>query len=405
MQAGNNLHLTYCTNIHPGETWQEIFLTLEKYIIPIKQHISPNKAFGIGLRLSDIAAKELLQEPHLENFIHWLKENDLYVFTMNGFPFGTFHRDKVKDDVHKPDWTTTERLSYIENMSTILSKILPEGMDGGISTSPLSYKPWFKNDPQKIEDAFRKSTHHFAQLTEKLIKIKSETGKVIHIDIEPEPDGLIENNKEVLEYFANWLLPSGSKHLQTFLGLNKDEAEAAIKEHIRVCYDVCHYAVAYEDHRKALEELTEAGIKVGKFQISAAIKADIPKEPEQRLLLAEKFKPFVESTYLHQVLEIDKDKNITQFPDLPQALEVLNYSPATEWRVHFHVPIFMEKYSLLESTQKDILEVLKLAKSENYTNHLEVETYTWEVLPSEERVDLLLSIQRELMWVKEHLEI
>jgi hypothetical protein len=383
MKVGKNFHLTYCTNIHPGENWQDIFLSLQKYVIPVKQKVSPDKAFGIGLRLSDIAAKELLEDSILEEFNSWLKKNNLYVFTMNGFPFGTFHRDKVKDDVHKPDWTTQERLTYIENMSIILSRLLPEGMDGGISTSPLSYKPWFKNDPQKIEEAFRKSTRHLGQLTEKLIKIKKETGKVIHIDIEPEPDGLIENNKEVLEYFSRWLLPSGSRYLQTFLGITKDEAEAAIKEHIRVCYDVCHYAVAYEEHQKALEALTEAGIKIGKIQISAAIKADIPKKPEQRQQIAEKFKPFVESTYLHQVLEIDEDHIIKQFPDLPQALEALSKSPAKEWRVHFHVPIFMEKYSLLESTQKDILEVLNLAKSGNYTNHLEVETYTWEVLPPE----------------------
>ncbi|CAN5583866.1 metabolite traffic protein EboE [soil metagenome] len=403
MQVGNNLHLTYCTNIHPGETWQEIFSSLKFYINPIKQKLCPDQAFGIGLRLSNIAAQELLEESRLQDFITWLKENNLYVFTMNGFPYGTFHRDKVKDDVHKPDWTTTERLTYIENLSKILSRLLPEGMDGGISTSPLSYKPWFKNDPQKIEEAFRKSTLHLAQLTEKLIKLKAETGKVIHIDIEPEPDGLIENNKEVLEYFSNWLLPSASKYLQTFLGLNKDEAEKAIKEHIRVCYDVCHYAVAYEDHQEALEELTEAGIKIGKFQISAALKAGIPKDPEQRQLIADKFRPFVESTYLHQVVEIDKNKNIFQFPDLPKALEALSMSQAVEWRVHFHVPIFMEKYSLLESTQKDILEVLKLAKTQNYTNHLEVETYTWEVLPPEERLDLTLSIQRELDWVKNQL--
>jgi hypothetical protein len=404
MQAGKNFHLTYCTNIHPGESWQEIFSSLQHYILPIKQKLAPGKAFGIGLRLSDIAAKELKKEAPLEEFIYWLKNNNLYVFTMNGFPFGTFHRDKVKDEVHKPDWTTQARLTYIENMSFILSRLLPDGMEGGISTSPLSYKPWFKNEPQKVEEAFRQSTLHLARLIETLIKIKKETGKVIHIDIEPEPDGLIENNKEFINYYNSWLIPSGSKYLQTFLGLNKDESEAAIREHIRVCYDVCHYAVAYEEHQEALLNLERAGIKVGKFQISAALKTDIPQDPEQRLLLAEKFKPFVESTYLHQVLARDLEDKIIQFPDLPQALEVLSQSDAIEWRVHFHVPIFMEKYSMLESTQKDIVQILNLAKTKPYTSHLEVETYTWEVLPPEERLDLSLSIQRELLWVKEQLE-
>ncbi len=137
-------HLTYCTNIHSGESWPDHFEQLRRFIPAVKAEVSPDKPFGIGLRLSNLASLELSKAPALEAFRQWLKENDCYVFTMNGFPYGGFHHERVKDEVHTPDWSTAERAAYTSRLFRILAALLPEGMEGGISTSPLSYKFWHR---------------------------------------------------------------------------------------------------------------------------------------------------------------------------------------------------------------------------------------------------------------------
>ena len=141
MQTRNG-HLTYCSNIHAGESWKEHFDKLKEHIPVITQRISPLEAFGIGLRLSNVASLELRKQENLEEFKRWLAENNCYVFTMNGFPFGGFHNTVVKDKVHAPDWLSPERVSYTIRLAQILAAILPDGVDGGISTSPLTYKFW-----------------------------------------------------------------------------------------------------------------------------------------------------------------------------------------------------------------------------------------------------------------------
>ena len=133
-------HLTYCSNIHPGETWSDHFLKLKENIPFIKKKVSPVEPFGIGLRLANSASLELRKQENLELFRSWLAENDCYVFTMNGFPYGGFHNTVVKDQVHAPDWLSADRVAYTIRLAQILTSLLPEGVDGGISTSPLSIK-------------------------------------------------------------------------------------------------------------------------------------------------------------------------------------------------------------------------------------------------------------------------
>ena len=404
MKTNHDYHLTYCTNIHPGENWEEVFTALKANLPPVKEKVSPTHPFGIGLRLSDLASRQLLQKNHLAVLKSWLIDQNFYVFTMNGFPYGDFHRRKVKDLVHKPDWTTTERRDYSLRLFNILSELLPEGMEGGISTSPLSYKPWFKHNLSKRKTVLRKASVSLAQVVAELIRIKIATGKMLHLDIEPEPDGLIENTNDILTYFSEWLLPIGVDHLCNSLALSTLQAEEAIKSHIQLCYDVCHFAVVYEHPERVFQELAQAGIRIGKIQISAALKADFPRKMEDKHGLHDAFSTFNESTYLHQVIARDEQNNFMHYSDLTEALQNF-YQPGTlEWRTHFHVPIFLNKYHKLQSTQEDILTVLNLLKSNKITNHLEVETYTWTVLPQELQTELIPSIVRELQWVKKNMK-
>ena len=395
-------HLTYCTNIHPGESWEEVFQSLKLHVPKIKAELSSSNPFGIGLRLSNEASLTLSRTEQLKEFKSWLEENDCYVFTLNGFPYGGFHRQVVKDKVHHPDWTTTERRDYTDRLFDILATLLPEEMDGGISTSPLSYKFWHKNE-REIDEATKASAVHMAQIALKLHNIKEQNGKVLHLDIEPEPDGLLENTRDVLNFYRNWLIPVGNQVLSEGLGLSDDEAEECLKEHIRICYDVCHFAVVYEKSSEVFAAFQAEGIQIGKIQISAALKLDVPADAEERERLRTLLLPFAESTYLHQVIAKDKEGELTAYPDLSDALLQLPEAKARQWRIHFHVPVFLERYGKLASTQQEILEVLDFIKKEKVTNHLEVETYTWGVLPEGMNLDLSHSIAREIQWVTENI--
>ncbi len=395
-------HLTYCTNIHTGENWAEHFAAIQQNFPAIKNEVSPGASMGIGLRLSNIASLELAKKEQLQSFRQWLKENDAYVFTINGFPYGGFHNVHVKDQVHAPDWTTRERVEYTKRLFNILAELLPDNMDGGVSTSPLSYRYWF-NTTEELAVAKETATQNILEITEHLIDLYRATRKMLHIDIEPEPDGVLETGSEFIEWFQKDLLPAGIKQIVATYSFSDGEAEKMIKTHVRLCYDICHFAIGYEPHAEIIKQLQQGGIKVGKIQISAALKALMRSDTSYRLKVKQAFAKFNEPTYLHQVVASKNDSGFLRYPDLPQALEDIENPSVKEWRAHFHVPVFEKDFGLLQSTQSDICEVLYIQKNNMITPHLEVETYTWEVLPEPLKLPLQKSISRELQWVAEQL--
>lgn len=395
-------HLTYCTNIHPGESWDATFTNLKDYVPRIKKTVSAKQPFGIGLRISDEASRELMEPGKLSELKRWLEANHCYVFTLNGFPYGGFHRQVVKDEVHHPDWTTRERVIYTLRLFSILSAIMPADMDAGISTSPLSYKHWHKR-PEELEQVMIQSRDHLLEVVDRLYTLKKEKGQLLHLDIEPEPDGIIENSAGLIRFYTDWLLPEGVALFVEKYGISPTAARELILDHVRVCYDVCHFAVAYEDHGAVLKTFRKKGIKIGKFQLSAALKIPIPEKMGERKVVERALLPFVESTYLHQVIGVEKDGTQHAYPDLPDALLQLSETDEVEWRIHFHVPVFLSGYGTLQSTQEDILTVLKLNEKGQYSPQLEVETYTWEVLPEDIHLSLGQSIIRELDWVKKQI--
>lgn len=391
-------HLTYCTNIHAGESWDDHFAQLQKHLPAIKKEIAPDRSMGIGLRLSDEASVDLSKSDNLSTFKQWLKAQHAYVFIMNGFPFGGFHRTVVKDKVHAPDWTTPERERYTSRLAHLLSELLPEGMEGGISTSPLSYRYWHVE--KQLPEIFEESTLQLLRVVDQLIQIKQATGKSIHIALEPEPDGLIGDGKEFINWYTDYLIPIGVPYLSRLYGCDKDAAERYIRQHIQLCYDVCHFAVNFEEHALMISRLKELGIKVGRIQISSALKATFPSAPEDRQATVNAFARFDESVYLHQVVSLQQSGQYKRYRDLPEALADKDKDSAKEWRAHFHVPVFEEDYGKLQSTQSDIRELISIHKHTPFTSHLEVETYTWEVLPEEKKLPLTESITREMQWAK-----
>ena len=394
----SNLHLTYCTNIHPGETWAEVASNLKQYLPQLKARLSPNHSFGVGLRLADIATRELLSGNNLVQLQNWLREQDLYVFTLNGFPYGGFHHRVVKDKVYAPDWSSVDRLDYTLRLVEILTALLPSEIDGGISTLPISYKPWW-HDAEDRNKILHQGSLNLARAIARMAEVYQSAGKLIHLDLEPEPDGMLENTVEIIDFFQDWLLPIAGKWLQETQGISQSSAEDWIVRHIRVCYDTCHFAVEYEEPDDIVRRFKDAGIKIGKIQLSSAIKIDIPAQPNQRQKILNRLDPFAESTYLHQVIARHSEGTLEHYADLSTALESFMTTEASEWRTHFHVPIFIPAYQPFASTQDHIVKLLQMLPSNAIAHHLEIETYTWEVLPPEMKLDILTSIEREYQWV------
>lgn len=396
VERGNFFHLTYCTNIHPGNGWSEVYANLQRYAPALKARFAPHKAFGIGLRLSGRESRELLQGDHLQQFQDFLQEHGLYVFTLNGFPYGPFHRQPVKAEVHAPDWRDEERVAYTLRLIEILAFLLPDGVDGSISTSPLSYKAWVSMQDTTTWGCL---TRNVVRIAEALVRVKHTHDKLIHLDLEPEPDGLLENGEEVVRFYMNWLLEKGAGMLSDALAVSRDEARSHLLEHIRVCFDTCHVAVAYEEPAAVLDRFDQIGIKVGKVQISSALKVAFPDEEMARAAIAHALEPFAESTYLHQVIQRNHDGTFCHYPDLIEALPHIQDSQIAQWRIHFHVPIFIDHFPKFQSTQETIVDTLDLLAQRRFCHHLEIETYTWSVLPDDLKKDLLDSIAREYEWV------
>jgi len=352
VQVADGLHLTYCTNIHPAVGWEAVLDSLRAHAPALRARLSPDAPFGIGLRLSGAESRELLDGDRLDEFRAWLDAECLYVFTINGFPHGTFHGQPVKADVHAPDWRSEERVAYTLRLASILEALLPDGVDGTISTSPLSYRPWVDGDLDAC--------------TANVLRVGDELrGTRIALAIEPEADGALSDVDDLVRWWP-------------------DELD---REHVTVCFDACHSAVAYEEPGEALAALDAAGIRIGKAQLSAALRLPVIARAE--------LERFADPIYLHQVTQRSADGSLQSWPDLPQALS--GYGGGEEWRVHFHVPIFMERYGALQSTQDHLRDVIERVRGR--TSHLEIETYTWDVLPAELKTSSVDSIAREYEWV------
>lgn len=389
MRIPAGFELTYCSNIHPAEGWPQVFDSLRRHAPELKRRLSPNAPFGIGLRLANTEAVELLEGSNLHEFAAFLRERGLYVALLNGFPYGCFHDRRLKDQVFAPDWHTAERVDYTLKLVEILRRLLPEGLDGGVSTCPLSYKRWHAGASLPDWDLL---IHNLLIVVHTMLDVKRRHGRVIHLDIEPEPDGLIENTAELVQFFEV-LLSKGAPLLAKSVQLTVSQAKDALHEHITVCYDLCHFAVEREEPYLTLRALRAAGIRIGRAQLSSAVKVAMSPRGPQRNQLEKTLALLADPVYLHQIIG-DSER----FADLPEGIAHLGNSSDAEWRIHYHVPLFLSDYGALGSTQNEVREALaQLAPAE--VRHLEIETYTWSVLPSDLKLDIVDSIEREYRWV------
>ncbi|MEI6873095.1 MAG: metabolite traffic protein EboE, partial [Verrucomicrobiota bacterium] len=343
------LHLAYCQNIHPGETWHEHLGALQEKATGVRTALNSagllpyGAPFGLGLRLSAHAAAELQAEPNLNQGRVLFESETLYPFSINGFPYGKFHRGPVKQNVYAPDWRSTERLEYTVNLANALAAWLPRGSAGSISTVPGSYAAWIHNKEAESEMAKMLGTAvcHLARL-------ERETDRLIHLGLEPEPDCFLETTAQTIAFFQGTLPEGALPVIKKTLGTSLEQAEALLRRHLGVCFDTCHVALQFEDPATALCAYRDAGILISKIQISAALRTKAT--PDACKALAQ----FQEPTYLHQVKALRTNGTLATWPDLPNAIEALSLPAALnaleELRVHFHVPLFVSPKAPLAST-------------------------------------------------------
>jgi hypothetical protein len=279
-----------------------------------------------------------------------------------------------------------------------LVALLPDdsALEGSVSTVPGAFKPRASSPAARTRIA-QQLLRHVAHL----VHLREQTGRTIALALEPEPCCLLETIDETIEFFEQYLFaPPMLRELAALTGLQSNTADEALRRHLGVCLDLCHAAVEFEDPETVVRRLQGKGIRIVKMQISAGLRvAQVTTNTEELL------KPFDDEVYLHQVIE-RAGSQLTRYVDLSEAFASLaNSKAAREWRIHFHVPICLEGLGEFFSTQSFVRTMLKQHRAQPISPHLEVETYTWGVLPQRYRQeDVVPAISRELRWVRSQLE-
>ena len=381
--------LTYCSNIHPGERWDDVRRVLAERVPAVKAKVAPARTMGVGLRLAAVAAEALDAPEALADLQGLLRAHDLDVFTINGFPYGPFHGTAVKAQVYQPDWRTDERLAYSNRLADILAALVPAGGFGTVSTVPGTFKPLAAGHEAAMAERLIDHVAH-------LVALRARTGRTVALTLEPEPCCFLETIAEAIAFFEQYLFAETAvRRLAERTGLDRGEAQAALPRHLGLCYDVCHAAVEYEDPDASFDALDRAGVPVHKLQLSAALRIDRVDDAARTALAA-----FDEPTYLHQVVARTPDGALRRHVDLAEALALGAAADGEAWRVHFHVPIFIDAMARFATTQDFLKAVLARHRARPIAPHLEVETYTWDVLPERWRgVAVEDAIARELDWV------
>lgn len=390
-------HLTYCSNIHAGESWSSVRDTLASVLPDLRARLNWSGPMGIGLRLSASAAEALEDPPALEDFLRFLADGPYYVFTINGFPYGAFHHTRVKEHVYEPDWRDPRRLVYTNRLASLLAR-LTHGVDvaaPSVSTVPGAFRPLIRDDHARgaVADGLLRHAAY-------LVDLRRRTGQTITLAIEPEPACQMETTGEVIAFLTQWVHDRdriAAIARDTGLALTIEQVRA----HLGVCLDTCHLAVAHEDPVAALDAIDAAGIPIHKVQVSSALSVEAPQAAASLAALER----FADDTYLHQVVE--QGATLTRFTDLPDALAAAHRHEAGHgaWRVHFHVPVFLDALGPFQTTQRHLRQTVREVLRRRLCSQFEVETYTWDVLPPEHRASgLVPAIARELAWTRTLLE-
>jgi hypothetical protein len=399
MQLRDGLgHLTYSTLVHPGDTWPEMWESLTTYAPAVKANVSPDAPFGVSLRLSGASAATLAGDPvERARLKEFLATNDLYVYTVNAFPQGPFKGRRVMEEVYEPDWSTDSRTGYTTDVADVLADIAAEGVEPAIQTAPLAYKP--KVSGPEYVAAF---TQNLFRVVAHLVELERRTGRRVKVGLEPEPHCFLETTPETVRYFEERVYSAeGTARLASLTGLPVSQVHGLIRRHLGVVFDICHLAVEFEDIPASLALLVAAGIPIFKLQEASALWV-----PEVTPETVHELERFTDTIYLSQTTEL-RDGELTRFLNLGDAIDAWKQAPggSREWRTHFHVPVFLDDLGAFRTTRFAIEDALRVHVETPLSDQLEIETYTWDVLPAHLKTgDITEYVTRELEWVRDELE-
>ena len=384
-------YLGYCANVHPGESLADVLHAVRALASDVRRQLGTD-TLSLGLWLSRRSADELAARGCSE-LQRVLADAGIFVVTLNGFPYGNFHAEVVKRQVYHPDLCSAERRTYLSTLAKILTQLLPEdASEGTISTLPIGHRdePLDMREPTAAtrERASLAAAEQLCLLSTELAALRAKTGKSIRVCLEPEPGCWLETTDDAVQFWRQ-TLPEAARRV----GI----AEASISQHLGLCYDTCHQAIAFEDPAQSIRALTDAGVTIGKAQLSSAIEVPNPSDPKALARLA----TFREPRFLHQVRARLADGTLWAADDLGS----IDALPTTDpLRVHFHVPIHRESVGDIATTRPFLLAALDQLSALAKLPHLEVETYTWTVLPENERpktdAELTRGLANEIAFVK-----
>jgi len=394
MDLGNGLgHLTYSTLVHPGDDWAQMWDSLVTYVPKVKERWAKNHRFGVSLRLSAASASTLAKsQAERDKLKKFLNDNNMYLYTVNAFPYGPFKGTIVKEQVYEPDWRSEERTTYTKNVADVLADVSPDDVSPSIQSAPLGFKP--RVTGPDVVDSF---TDHVIRVCAHLVDVEARTGRVVTLALEPEPYCFLETTDETVEYFTKHIYSGKSaEKLAKLARMPISEAHVALRRHVGIVFDICHQAVEFEDIGACLQKLVDAGIPIFKLQEAAALHV-----PEVTQKIVDVLKNYSKTIYLTQTVE-KKNGKLTRFLNLEDAFAAWEKNPGPrEWRTHFHVPVFLEDLGPFRTTRFAIEDALRFHKAKPLSRQLEIETYTWDVLPDNLKTgDIVDYVCRELDWVK-----
>jgi len=398
MDLGKFGHLTYSTLVHPGDTWDEMWNSLTTFVPRVKARVSPDAPFGVSLRLSAASVETLTNSPvKRQELKRFLDDNDLYLYTVNAFPYGPFKNRIVKADVYEPDWRSQLRATYTEKVADILAEIAPPFLNPSIQSPPLGFKP--RVTGSDVVEAYAANVR---QLAAYLHRLSQRTGRIVTLALEPEPFCFLETTDETVQFFTQVLRSESSlRALAAELAVDTAQAREILKRHVGTVYDICHQAVEFENISKSLQSLVDNDIPVFKLQEAAAVRV-----PSVTARAVDALREYADSVYLTQTIELC-DGKLNRYLNLQDAFAAYEKNPTAqrEWRIHFHVPVFLEDLGEhFKTTRFAIEEALAFHKRTPLSAQLEIETYTWDVLPDHLKTgDIVDYVVMELDWVRSRL--
>ena len=362
---GRKIALCYSMNVHPGEGLDDVLAALERFVVPLRERLRVEGPFAVGLRLANRAAEET--ESRAGELKDTLDRHGLVAVTVNAFPYGDFHGERVKEDVYRPDWSQSSRALYTLRAAVALAAVNERGAHVSLSTVPLSYKAW--------RPSMNAVTNRYVDMINSLQAVERKSGVRVSLGLEPEPFCLLETAREAVDWWVGHLMPA----CRASFGRG---AEDLARNHLSVCLDTCHHAVRWEDVNEVIDLYQEHEIPISKIQLSSALEAPSTDE----------LAPFAEPRYLHQV--------VAQGGEARDDIDVGGPRIEGPVRCHFLVPVHKEEVGGLKTTRDEMVKGLRL----DVTDCLEIETYTWDVLPLKEG-ELLDSLEAEYRFVLDGLGV